>query len=326
MVAGGEHFAEPLCRMTCAAAPVLHPFTGRLEGVLDVTCAADDTSGLMLAFVREAAEEIRRRLEQLSSSTERALFESFLAAARRSSRPLLSVNGDLVIANAAAARLLEPADHQAVWEQVGGQGDTGRGGEIALVSGATYHADVVPIAVGDRAVGALVRLAEPQGEQRRRRPTEVALPGLVGVSSSWRALCRDAATVARSGLDAVVAGEVGCGKLAVAWAIHQLAAPGAPFTALDGAEAADRPGEWLDRLREAVAGRGTVVIRHLDLVPVSHLAALAAVCDGAAARLLATVRRRVVGGCAAPARRPLPGAGRGPATAPPARRRAGDRR
>jgi sigma-54 dependent transcriptional regulator, acetoin dehydrogenase operon transcriptional activator AcoR len=288
IVAGGEHFAEPLCRLTCAAAPILHPFSGRLEGVLDVTCAADDTSGLMLAFVREAAEEIRRRLEELAAVTERALFDTFLAAARRSSRPLLSVNGDLVIANAAAARLLEPADHLGVWEQVGGPGGARRVEQIALVSGATFHADIDPIAVGDRAVGALVRLDDRPARGRRPPAPVGVLPGLVGTSASWRAVCRDAALAARSHLDAVVTGEVGTGKLAVARAIHALAAPGAPFEVLDAATAGAGRWDWLDRLRERAARPGTVVVRHLDLVPDEQVSVVAAICDAATARVLAT--------------------------------------
>ena len=42
MVAGGEHFAAPLCLLTCAAAPTSRPVSG-------CTIGADDTTGLMLA-------------------------------------------------------------------------------------------------------------------------------------------------------------------------------------------------------------------------------------------------------------------------------------
>ena len=73
--------------------------------------AADDTTGLMLAFVREAAAQIRARLEELASATERALFDAFVAAPDAPTGAARPMNGELVIANAAAARLLEPEDH-----------------------------------------------------------------------------------------------------------------------------------------------------------------------------------------------------------------------
>jgi transcriptional regulator of acetoin/glycerol metabolism len=286
LIAGAEHFAEPLCRLTCAGAPIVHPFTGRLEGVLDVTAAADDTTGLMLAFVREAAAQIRAGLEELASATERALFDAFVAASRRTHRALLSVNGELVIANAAAARLLAPEDHAGVWGQVGDDlGDSGASEDVALAIGATLHADIVPITVGGRSVGALVRLDD--GPRRRRRPAAAVLPGLVGTSGAWRTLVDEAIAVARSRLDVLVAGEDGTGKLAVARAIHAVGDQAtAPCEVIDMASAAGTA--WLDGLRTAVARPGTVVLRHLDQLPAAQTSAVAAACESAPAHLIAT--------------------------------------
>ncbi len=286
LITGAEHFAEPLCRLTCAGAPIVHPFTGRLEGVLDVTAAADDTTGLMLAFVREAAAQIRAGLEELASTTERALFDAFVAASRRTHRALLSVNGELVIANAAAARLLEPEDHAGVWGQVGDVlGVDGASEDVALASGATLHADIVPISVGGRAVGALVRLDD--GPRRRRRRTAAVLPGLVGTSAAWRTLVDEAVAIARSRLDVVVAGEDGAGKLAVARAIHAVGERAAArCEVIDMAGVAGTG--WLDGLRAAVARPGTVVLRHIDQLPATQTSAVVATCETAQAHLVAT--------------------------------------
>src|SRR5476649_1201247 len=61
VVTGGEHFADSLVRMACAASPITDP-TGRIVGVLDLTCAGENFSPLMLPLVKRAAWEIEQRL------------------------------------------------------------------------------------------------------------------------------------------------------------------------------------------------------------------------------------------------------------------------
>ena len=109
------------------------------------------------------------------------------------------MNGELVIANAAAARLLEPEDHAGVWGQVGDDlGGTGASEDVALASGATLHADIVPITVGDRSVGALVRLDDRPRRRRRRPAAGPCCPGWWGRRPAWRTLVDEAVAVARS--------------------------------------------------------------------------------------------------------------------------------
>ena len=225
IVTGGEHFVSPFVRLACAGAPILHPVTGRLEGVLDITAPAEEATGLMLAYVREAAAGIGRRLEELASRAERALFDAFRSAARRSSSPVVTLNADVVIANAAASRLLDPSDHLVMWQQLA---DVVAGRavapEVRLDSGATYRTDVIPVTVDDRTVGAVVRLRDgaPRRPPRRRsRSAAPALDGLVGSAPSWQAMCREVVVAARSALDVLVTGPAGSGKLAVARAVHR---------------------------------------------------------------------------------------------------------
>ena len=266
IVTGGEHFVSPFVRLACAGAPILHPVTGRLEGVLDITAPAEEATGLMLAYVREAAAGIGRRLEELASRAERALFDAFRSAARRSSSPVVTLNADVVIANAAASRLLDPSDHLVMWQQLA---DVVAGRavapEVRLDSGATYRTDVIPVTVDDRTVGAVVRLQDgaPRRPPRRRsRSAAPALDGLVGSAPSWQAMCREVVVAARSALDVLVTGPAGSGKLAVARAVHREADRQRPIEVVD--VAADG---WLDRLSDLVARRVAVVVRHLDVMP-----------------------------------------------------------
>ena len=50
-VVGAEHFVEPLQAYACAGAPVRDPFTGRIEGVLDVSCRAEHSSPILHSLV-----------------------------------------------------------------------------------------------------------------------------------------------------------------------------------------------------------------------------------------------------------------------------------
>lgn len=288
IVSGSEHFTAALRQLTCAAAPIVNPFSGRIEGVLDITCRWDEANRLMLAFVREAVGEISRRLEELASATERALLHHFLHAARRSSGPVVSVSGDLVIANGAAARLLGPGDHVRLWEQVSGSLSGGPSmGEVALAEGVTYQADVTTISAAGRTVGALVRLA---GERTHARPAapNVGPDGLVGESRPWRTLCAEVQAVARSAVGVVVVGEDGVGKLAVARALGSANDPAAPIDVVDAGILRAGEREWLDRLRARSEQPGTVIIRRVELVPPRQVAAVAAICAQAVARVVAT--------------------------------------
>jgi sigma-54 dependent transcriptional regulator, acetoin dehydrogenase operon transcriptional activator AcoR len=55
VVRAEEHYSLSLCTYTCAAAPVLDPVTGRLEGSVNLTTWADSSSDLLLALAQSAA-------------------------------------------------------------------------------------------------------------------------------------------------------------------------------------------------------------------------------------------------------------------------------
>ncbi|NBM17610.1 SpoIIE family protein phosphatase [Streptomyces sp. GC420] len=77
-VLGREHFADCMSPLGCAGAPVRDPLSGRVEGVLDLTCFRPESSPAMLTLVRRAASEIERRLLEQSSRRERELLAAFL--------------------------------------------------------------------------------------------------------------------------------------------------------------------------------------------------------------------------------------------------------
>jgi signal transduction histidine kinase len=59
VVSGAEHFAQALTPMACAAIPVTDG-AGQTVGVIDLTCAAEDFSPMLLPFAKRAAREVSR--------------------------------------------------------------------------------------------------------------------------------------------------------------------------------------------------------------------------------------------------------------------------
>src|SRR5580700_967355 len=63
VVTGAEHFADALSPMACAATPVTDG-AGQLIGVIDLTCAVEDFSPMLLPFAKRTAREIGQRLRE----------------------------------------------------------------------------------------------------------------------------------------------------------------------------------------------------------------------------------------------------------------------
>lgn len=62
VVRADQHYSLSLCTYTCAAAPVLHPDTGRLEGCVNITTWSDSSTDLLLALAQSAAGTTAARM------------------------------------------------------------------------------------------------------------------------------------------------------------------------------------------------------------------------------------------------------------------------
>lgn len=113
-VHGDEHYLESFKRFACYGTPIIDRATGRLAGVLDITCLAADATELLRPFLLRGARDIEARLLGGVSRAHRSVLEAFEAAARRSTQPLMAFGADLVLSNDAAAELLQPTDHAAL--------------------------------------------------------------------------------------------------------------------------------------------------------------------------------------------------------------------
>jgi transcriptional regulator of acetoin/glycerol metabolism len=290
--------------------PLVHPITGVLEGILDLTCLASEANELMLPLLLEASREVHDRFVADSSLSEQALLASFLRAARRTRRPVVCLNDHIVITND-AARALAPSDYALLWEHFA----VGRDRSITRVlphvelsEGRVFDVRMRPVAAGAGVAGAVVELKPPERQRRAGlRAVEPpaprdAGPSLVGRSDTWRRVVADVDLQARHRQPVLVVGERGVGKLQCALAIHARGSTWSePVSVLDAAmSVVDREVDWVEPLRARLRQpEGTVVLRHLESLEGRTVMATIALVDAVDAevgpRLLATItdqRRR----------------------------------
>jgi transcriptional regulator of acetoin/glycerol metabolism len=281
-VSGSEHFTERLHGTACAGAPIRDSLTGRMAGLLDVTCRHRDASRLMPALVNTAAADIERRLLELGSAREQAMLAEFMAAGRLGSRVILTFNEDLTMANQLAADLLAPDDHVIVRDKVAELLRSGGEAVDRLMLSRGEPATIRCRSVGSPAgtAGAVVEI--DLGERRRPalprlvRPSEL---NLAGTSMVFSRVCTDLKAHCRARTWVLIEGEPGVGKLALAEAVHRHHTPERPFIVIDPEDVE----ACLSRAESAVGSRGcTVVLRHPERFAPEALGACVVWMDSAA--------------------------------------------
>jgi sigma-54 dependent transcriptional regulator, acetoin dehydrogenase operon transcriptional activator AcoR len=173
-VRGREHFAEALSDVACVATPIIDPRHGRPVGVVALICRDDAATTLMLSYVRRIGWEIENGLVNDASAAERTLMAHFVRIRRHARGAIVSVNERTMITNAAAARLVDEADHSTLWELVRSaiaRGET-QAGELRLSTGITVTVRCEPVDSATETVGALVHLDVPlRVSSARSRPS-----------------------------------------------------------------------------------------------------------------------------------------------------------
>jgi transcriptional regulator of acetoin/glycerol metabolism len=279
LIKGDEHYCEALHGFTCAGAPIRHPITRRVAGVLSVTTLVEHTSPLMAPTLLKLAREIEEQLYAGSTLRERELLHHFLAEQRGGAHAIVAINEDVVIANKAGARL--SFDHRELWDRVeaGVRDGVEDGLELPDERGAVRvraiehagsvvglvivaeppHADPEPL---KRAVSVARSSSGPA-----RTPRWPELPGLLRESAK--------------GCDRVlVTGESGVGKRTLVG--EAFASADRPLTELD-CVASEEIGSraWLAEARSALANPevACVVLSHLEMLTPSLCRALGRILD-----------------------------------------------
>ena len=300
-VFGHEHYAEHLEGLACAGVPIHHPITGKTVGVIDLTCWRKNADPLLVALVKNTADQVTQALLSGSSGREFNLLEEYVRACRRTGGIVLAIGNDVVMMNDYARRILDPADQAALIGQAAEVLARRHAGAVTAelptglkarmycrpIEGATPFGDGI---VHVKLLDAAARPAAAPGKTGTR--AAMFLPGLVGTGALWTRACRDAELAYDSAEWLALEGEPGVGKITLARAVHQRRSPAARFHVLD---ASDASADWLVTARsELLGGEGMLVIRHVEELNAKQLHALSSALQEARAAQRASALRVAV--------------------------------
>lgn len=275
-VFGHEHYVEHLEALACAGIPVVSPVTGKVHGVLDLTCWRRDAGRTLASAAASVARRITEELVEQSSRRELALLHDYLSTCRRNRGAVIGVGHDLLMLNDRARELLGPGDQAPLLaEALDALGAGGGQLVVDLPSGLTARVVCRPSS-GDRSDGVLTVTRVGDARPPGRKAARHALPALVGSSPAWTRCWQtvDQHCARREWL--VLEGEGGTGKTALVRAAHRSRTPAAHLRVLDGTEAGPDPcAGWIAEVVEELHGEGTLVLPHVDRLPEAAAAALA---------------------------------------------------
>ncbi len=279
-VFGHEHYAEDLEIFGCAGVPINDPLTGKLLGVVDLTCWRKDADALLVALAKTTADQITSALLTDSTARESRLLHEYLRACRHTSGIVLAMSSDMVMMNDSARQVLDPGDQAAVLGHAAEVLASRRSGAVTvtLPTGTRARVHCRPLSPdGPPSDGVVhVKLIEHAAARHiadagPRKP--MFLPGLVGSAPLWLRGCSQVEAVYHSGEWLALEGEPGVGKLAVLRAVQQRHDPAGRLSVLDAADAAEH--DWLVQARrELLESQGTVVLRHINQLGARQLNAL----------------------------------------------------
>ena len=249
-VTGDEHYLEALRCFCCYGAPIVHPITHRLEGVLDISGPVEDATTLLGPFLHRAAVDIEERLLEGSRTAEKRLLMAFQSRGNHR-HPVLALGESLALTNPAAIDLIKGPDHVAL-RAIAAElaNDSEHRCSLVLASGVevTVQAQLV---AGTRG-GAVFEIAENGGagsnHVRFARGSAQAAAGH-----------ETPATV--SSRTVLVTGEPGTGRSTIARAITS-----SPSSIFDSAESLVDEDSWILDVRGALAADLPVVIDDIDVL------------------------------------------------------------
>jgi transcriptional regulator of acetoin/glycerol metabolism/DNA-binding CsgD family transcriptional regulator len=160
LVEGSEHFSDIFTGFACAGAPFLDPKSGRILGVIDLTCPAPDAHPLMLPTVARLARMIEDRLIDESSLREKLALQQFLRKQRSVRGPVVFLGQRSMYSNAAASRFVDSEDELLLRENAKRNVSDGRSGfeEITLRTGRRTFIRCEKVLDGGYPIGIMLEL------------------------------------------------------------------------------------------------------------------------------------------------------------------------
>lgn len=269
LVQGGEHYVDSLAKLACAGVPIVHPVSGALAGLLDLTGWSEQGGPLLKSLAETAATQIENRLLSQSSAAETTLMFEYLRARRRAPQlGVVAIFDDIFLMSKRLRITLDASDQLAIHSlavesieirsirQCAITLPSGRTARLTRVSGRERGAP-------ERSALFYVHLSELP-DPPAASVSEFDIPAdLAGSSASWRRSCQNIASCVRNRQWIAVAGEKGSGRTAALKSIATRHIPGYPSVIESASLVEDRSA--LQTLRKEITLDGfSIILRNVD--------------------------------------------------------------
>jgi sigma-54 dependent transcriptional regulator, acetoin dehydrogenase operon transcriptional activator AcoR len=290
-IRGREHYVGSLGRLACAGSPIRDPITGKLLGVVDLTCWANLSDPLLFVLAKSAGSQIEDRISAFRTESETALLESYLKQNRRYPGGVLAVGGDVVLMNPHLRQTLDANDQRTLLDHASDLCHATAASTVVatLPSGMAAKISTADrMTTGSRGSNVVFHVhLSPDSAAVGGTGCDTArlsIPTVAGSSGSWRRSCQQVERCCRDGDWVVLEGEGGSGRAKLGQAVAQHVAPERTVRVLrthDFATAADLVAE-LESITDDEDF--AVVIANVDSLPSDTLEPLAAVLQARAGR------------------------------------------
>jgi transcriptional regulator of acetoin/glycerol metabolism len=225
-IRGSEHYVGALTGLACAGSPIRDPITGRVLGVVNLTCWVGESDPMQFTLAKNVGNQIEGRLNTLKTESEVALLSAYRQQSRKHPGHVLAVGGDIVLMNQYLRQALEPADQIALLSNATEmiQAPDAATGLAVLPSGNVARISAVErISTGSAVFQVQIQPTAERSVAPARQSRQI--PGLAGRSSSWRRCGQLVEQCCRDRNWVVIEGERGSGRAKLGQAVAQFVAP-----------------------------------------------------------------------------------------------------
>jgi sigma-54 dependent transcriptional regulator, acetoin dehydrogenase operon transcriptional activator AcoR len=286
-IQGSEHYVGTLGRLACAGSPIRDPITGRVLGVVDLTCWANQSDPLLFVLAKSAGSQIEDRLSALKNESETALLDAYLKQSRRYPGGVLAIGIEVVLMNPYLRQALDAGDQTALLDHADEMARTaGPATAIAtLPSGATARITAVEqFSMRGRSRNVVFHVQLTSQNTPAHRVARESIPCLAGRSSSWLRSCQQVERCYRDRDWVVIEGESGSGRSRLGQAVAQHVTPERTVRVLR-AENFESIHDFIAELEAETDGDDfAVVVANVDHLPDDALDPLTAVLQTRAGR------------------------------------------
>jgi transcriptional regulator of acetoin/glycerol metabolism len=222
-VHGPEHFCEGIKAWTCAAAPIHHPITGKILGVLDISGPPTTYQRGNLSLAVATARQIETALAEKAQRERAKLLEHCLTVV-----PSLG-HAELLVIDRAGRVVFSRGEPKTFAELPPFEPDQKiEDWATRLPDKLRISGNFEPVQMDGRMVGAMIFNRKPA------TPTAItitpnAFASMIGASPAISRMIEQAAQLAERRVALLIQGETGTGKEVLVRAIHEAAGPAQPL-------------------------------------------------------------------------------------------------